>query len=207
MQSPSDIEAGVRGRLADWTARVLHRPFPSRLIGWVAPMAARRTFPLWGGAVAFVATLSLTVPVVPLLSALVIVDRRRWRWLVLSSVVGSATAGALFVHLLGRYGSVFVATQIPEIVATSHWQHTVLWISKYGMVALAFIAASPIAQTPALILVAILGMPSIEVLGSLFAGKALKYSIVGAFVARTLDQALPGTKELSPGSRAANHQR
>jgi membrane protein YqaA with SNARE-associated domain len=207
MQLPSDIEAEVRRRLADWTARILHRPIPSRLIGCVAPMAARKTFPLWGGVVAFLATLSFTVPVVPLLTALVVVNRRRWAWLVISSAVGSATAGALFVHVLGHYGGAFVAAQIPEIVATSHWQHTALWISTYGMLALAFIAALPIAQTPALILVAILGMPSSEVLVSLLIGKGLKYSTVGAFVARTLDQALPEAADSSRGSATANPQR
>ena len=174
---------------------MLHSPYSSRLIRWLAPLAARRTFPLWCGVVAFVATLSMTVPVVPLLSVLVVMGRRRWPWLVLSSVVGSATAGAFLVHVLGDYGSAFVAAQIPEIVATSHWRHTVSWISRYGMFALAFIAALPVAQSPALILVAVLGMPSSEVLASLLMGKAIKYGIVGAFVARTADQALSGTSD------------
>lgn len=63
------------------------------------------------------------------------------------------------------------------------------------MFALAFIAALPVAQSPALILVAVLGMPSSEVLASLLMGKAIKYGIVGAFVARTADQALSGTSD------------
>ena len=179
--------------IADWAAHVLRRPLPNRLVKWFAPLATRKTFPLWACLAAFLATLSLTMPVVPLLSALVVLNHRRWRGLVVWTVLGSASAGALFVHVLGHWGGAFIAARMPEVMASSHWQHTVRWISDYGMFALAAVAASPIAQTPALILVAILGMPSSEVLLSLLVGKGIKYGISAAVVARTVEQAVPGT--------------
>ncbi len=48
-------------------------------------------------------------------------------------------------------------------------------------------------QTPALILVAILGMPSSEVLFSLLIGKPIKYRISAAVVAPTVERAVPLT--------------
>lgn len=154
---------------------------------WVAglcPFADRWWFPPLAGVLSSMATLSLTMPVGPVLIALVALNPRRWRAIVLWSVLGSASAGALFTHLLGHFGTVWIDQQLPQLAASRHWHYLVDWVRNYGFLTLTVVAASPFAQTPALILVSLLGMRGPEVFGALLIGKTLKYTIIGAATAR-----------------------
>lgn len=170
------LEFGRNQGIQRWVRRLF--PYADRW--WYAPFAA---------VLSAAATLSLSVPVGPVLMALVAVNPRRWRAVVLWSVLGSAVAGAVFTHLLGHFGSAWIAERLPQLAASKHWHYLVSWVSAYGFVTLAAIAASPFAQTPALILAALLGLPWLEVLGALMLGKGLKYSLVGAVTARTTGEA------------------
>src|SRR5581483_7712786 len=101
---------------------------------------------------------------------------------------GSASGGALFTHLLGHFGAAFLQTRMPQVVASSHWQHTIEWVARYGMVTLAAIAALPLAQSPALVLAAILQMPWYHVFGALLIGKAVRYGLMAAITAGAVGQ-------------------
>lgn len=166
------LEFGHNLGLRRWTGRL--QPYADHW--WFGPLS---------GALCAAATFSLSVPVVPLLIALVALNPRRWRATVLWSVLGSAVAGALFTHLLGDFGAVWINQRLPQLAASKHWPYMVDWVTNYGFVTLAAIAASPFAQTPALILAAVLGLPWPEVFGALLIGKGLKYSLAGALAART----------------------
>jgi len=159
------------------------------MVGRLAPFAEHVWFPPVAGLLAFAATLSMTVPTVPLLCALVALSRRRWRAVAFWAVLGSASAGALFVHVLGHWGALFLEAKLPELVASSHWQHLVESTSSHGWWVLAAVAASPIAQTPVLFLAAILGMPDIAVFASLSLGKAAKYGLMAGLTARAVHSA------------------
>ncbi len=156
-----------------------------RWVGRLFPYADRWWFPPLAAALSAAATLSLSVPVGPLLMALVALNPRRWRALVVWSVLGSAAAGALFTHLLGDFGSAWIDERLPQLAASKHWHYLVTWVSSYGFVTLTAIAASPFAQTPALVLAALFRLPWPEVFAALLLGKGLKYSLVGAVTART----------------------
>ena len=156
------------------------------------PYSDRWWFPSLAAVLAAAATLSLTVPVGPILIALVALNPRRWRAFVVWSVLGSAIAGALFTHLLGHFGGAWINERLPQLAASKHWHYLLSWASDYGFATLAVIAASPFTQTPALILAALLGLPWPEVLGALLFGKGLKYSVVGAVTAHTTAEA-PGS--------------
>ncbi|MDO8777224.1 MAG: hypothetical protein Q7K57_52640 [Burkholderiaceae bacterium] len=156
-----------------------------RWVGRLAPYADRWWFPPLTAVLSAAATLSLTVPVGPMLIALVAINPRRWRAVVVWSALGSAMAGALFTHLLGHFGTVWISERLPQLAASKHWHYLVNWVSSYGFVTLAAIAASPFAQTPALILAALLGLPWPEVFGALLLGKGFKYSLDGAVTAHT----------------------
>lgn len=156
-----------------------------RWVGRLFPYVDRWWFPPLTAALSAAATLSLTVPMVPMLMALVALNPRRWRAVVVWTVLGSALAGALFTHLLGQFGSAWINERLPQLTTSKHWHYLVSWVSSYGFVTLAAIAASPFAQTPALILAALLGLPWPEVFGALLLGKGLKYFLVGAVAAHT----------------------
>lgn len=178
----SALEFGHNRGVRRWLSRLL--PYVDRW--WYPPLAA---------ALSAAATLSLSVPVGPLLTALVALNPRRWRAVVVWSVLGSSVAGALFTHLLGHFGSAWINERLPQLASSKHWHYLVSWVSDYGFVTLTAIAASPFSQTPALILAALLGLPWPAVFGALLLGKGLKYSLVGLVTARTTGEpvvAMPG---------------
>ena len=137
---------------------------------------------------AFGSTLSMSVPTVPLLSALVLLDRRRWLAISLWAIAGSAAGGALLVHVLRHFAALFISEKLPELAASSHWLHLVDWVSMHGWWTLALVAASPISQTPVLILAAVLGMSGQTVFLSLAAGKAVKYGLIARLTAKAGDR-------------------
>ena len=124
------------------------------------------------------------MPVGPVLIALVALNTRRWRAFVIWAVLGSAVAGTLGTHLLEHYGMAWIDRQLPQLAASKHWHYLVNWAASYGFLTLAAVAASPFAQTPALILAAMLGMNWPTVFRALLLGKGLKYALIGAAAAR-----------------------
>jgi membrane protein YqaA with SNARE-associated domain len=162
-----------------------------RWVGRLFPLADRWWFPTLGAVLTAAATLSLLVPVGPVLIALVALNPRRWRSIVLWAALGSAAAGALFTHLLGHFGTAWIDQQLPQLAASRHWHYLVYWVANFGFVTLLAIAASPFAQTPALLLGALLGMRWPEVFGALLIGKALKYTAIGAATARATRATVP----------------
>ncbi|MDO9196847.1 hypothetical protein [Rhodoferax sp.] len=98
------------------------------------------------------------------------------------------------VQLLRHFGTVWINARLPQLAASKHWHYLVSWVSSYGFVTLAAIAPSPFAQTPALILAALLGLPCPKVVGALLRGKGLKYSLVGAVTAHTTDVPMEAIK-------------
>ena len=165
----------------------LHNAGIWRWVGRLRRCANRWWFPPLAAALSGAATLSMLVPVGPLLVALVALNPRRWRALVVWSVLGSAVAGALFTHLLGHFGGAWINERLPQLAASKHWHYLVTWVSSYGFVTLAAIAASPFTQTPALMLAALLGLSWPIVFAALLLGKGLKYSLIGAVTARSND--------------------
>lgn len=178
-----------------------------RWVGRLFPYADRWWFPPLAAALSAAATLSLSVPVVPMLMALVALNPRRWRAVVAWAVLGSAMAGALFTHLLGDFGNAWINARLPQLAASKHWHYLVTWVSAYGFVTLTAIAASPFTQTPALILAALLGLSWPEVFGALLLGKGLKYSFVGAVTAQTTGESMATAPTRRQGSAERQQER
>lgn len=171
-------------RLAEmWDRSVLHR-----LVRPLRPLAIRGWFPAVGALMAFAATLSMTVPTVPILGALVSLNPRRWLAIACWATVGSAVGGALLVHVLGHFGGILLAQKLPELAASSHWQHMQGLATHHGWWVLMVVAALPLSQTPFLLVAALFGMPALTVFVSLAAGKAAKYGIVAALTARAASE-------------------
>lgn len=171
-------------RLVASTLEFGHNLGIRRWIGRLCPFADRWWFPPIAAVLSAAATLSLTVPVGPVLIALVALNPRRWRVVVLWAVLGSAIAGALFTHWIGHFAMAWIDRQLPQLAASRHWHYLVEWTTDYGFLTLAAVAATPFAQTPALILGAMLGMRWPSVFGALLLGKGLKYTLIGAATAR-----------------------
>jgi membrane protein YqaA with SNARE-associated domain len=143
----------------------------------VATLANNPLLPILAGGVAFLCTLSCTIATVPVVSALVILNRRQWWAISFFSAMGSALAASLIAYLLGNYGYPILSKHLPEIVTSRLWRWTAQWVSQFGFIALFVITALPIPHTPALIFCGLVGMSSPEVFGAFFIGKGVKYSL------------------------------
>jgi membrane protein YqaA with SNARE-associated domain len=134
--------------------------------------------------VAFLFTVTLSVPFGSVLAVAVLLAPRRWRSLTVCSSVGSSL-GAVVVYLAVHHlGWQQFLIAYPDIAASKGWQAATRWVSQYGAYALFVFAALPIPQSPALIFASMVRLPVLEIWLAILAGKLLKYGIYAALVAR-----------------------
>ncbi len=94
--SPVTKVSGAPGRATH--TRKLGRLVFASVLDLLSKQAHRRWYPVLVGALAFFATLSMSVPVVPLLSASVLLNARRWKAIAACAAFGSG-AGALILYV------------------------------------------------------------------------------------------------------------
>lgn len=143
-----------------------------------------RGYPFVVGIVAFVLTLSMSVPFASVLVFAVLLRRERWRAITLYSALGSSIGGLLLYLVFHHLGWNQLVAWYPDIAASRSWRDATTWVTRYGAWALFVIAATPLPQTPALAFAAITRLPVPEVLIALLTGKLIKYGVYAWLVAR-----------------------
>ena len=157
----------------------MNRPTLRTLIRQLlARSVAHRSYPLVVALIAFVSTATFAFPFVMVLIPAVLLAPRRWLLLGLLTDVASGAGGAVLVKVFHFLGSEVVLARFPEFIASESWQLVSDWLDAYGLAALAFIAASPMPQSPA-IFVYSLADPSVPgVFVAVGLGKGVKYVIL-----------------------------
>lgn len=182
----------ARGRARTGPARTPHTKKLARLVfasvlDFLNKRADRRAYPVLVGGLAFLATLSMCVPVVPILSAAVLFNARRWKAVALFAAFGSG-AGALILYVVFHHlGWVQLLGYLPELMRSTKWVTIAGWTENYGLAALLVIAASPLPQTPALVVVALAELSPFAVFAAIFSGKLAKYGLTAWLAARAHD--------------------
>jgi membrane protein YqaA with SNARE-associated domain len=174
-------EAPRRSTIRPWQKWLLSwndRPHGRALVKRLAPFADHRAFPLLGGILALGATVTMSFPLAPVVSALVALKPSRWRAIVFWAVLGSASGATALTYTFEILSLPLLNARMPELMSSRHWLHLVDWVSRSGWWVLAGVAASPIAQTPALVLAAMLEMPVWHVFLAVAVGKSVKYSLI-----------------------------
>ena len=137
-----------------------------------------RTYLLTVAIIAFIFTVSMTIPFASILIGAVLLRHVRWKEIVLVSSLGSATGG-LFLYFTFYYlGWSQIAAAYPDLLQSKAWSDATRWVSTYGTGALLVIAAMPLPQTPALIFTALCRRFR-KCFLALFLGKLLKYGTYG----------------------------
>jgi membrane protein YqaA with SNARE-associated domain len=149
----------------------------TKLLVAVAAVAAKRIYPFFVGAVAFALTMSMLMPFVPILIGTVLARRDRWIPIVLLSSFGSAAGGVVLYLAFHHLGWSQLIASYSDLLQSNAWLDVTRWVTTYGTWALLIIAASPFAQTPALIFAAVSSLPISEVFLALLLGKLLKYGL------------------------------
>jgi membrane protein YqaA with SNARE-associated domain len=143
-----------------------------------------RTYLFTVGIIAFLITLSMTIPFSSILIGAVLLRHARWKEIVLISSIGSSTGGLILYFTFYYLGWSQIAAAYPDLMQSKLWSDATHWVSAYGCWALLGIAAMPLPQTPALIFTALLPLPVSKVFLALFLGKLLKYGTYGWLAAK-----------------------
>lgn len=161
----------------------------------------------WIALLAFVGTLTAGIPFGPVLVLAVIVAPTRWKAMVLVGSLAAATGALTLLAAVNWLGESFLFAHVAEWAGSDAWLRTQAWVADYGLVALFFVSATPLPQTPAILLCSIADYSSLSMFLTLFAGKLLKYGVYGASAAYAPDQVIrlfTRTRRLfglSPGTR------
>jgi membrane protein YqaA with SNARE-associated domain len=150
----------------------------------LAGVTAKRMYPFVVGGVAFVLTMSMAMPFVPVLIATVLARRDRWIAIVLLSSLGSAAGGLVLYLIFHHLGWNQIIAWYPDLVQSQAWSDATRWVSAYGTSALLIVAASPFPQTPALIFAAVSRLSIPQVFLALLLGKLLKYGMYAWLAAK-----------------------
>lgn len=162
--------------------RPLHPP--ARLRRFLMRSAGHRSYPAVVALIAFFATLTFSLPFALLLIPAVLLAPRRWLLLGLASGIASGCGAAALEQVFHHLGWQYVIAHYPELVRADFWRQAGDWLQHYGLVALFFIAASPLPQTPALLFCALVDQPAAGVLLAVGLGKSLKYGLLAWLTAR-----------------------
>lgn len=156
-------------------------------IGLLARKAEHRSYPWWVALIAFLCTLTALAPFGVILTASVLFKPQRWREIVVLSGAGAAFASVIlftgFTHLPWE-------TLLHWFPALGEAERVALaqrWIGEYGAWALLAIAASPLPQTPALLVCSLAALPVWQVFVAMLCGKWLKYALYAASVMKVRD--------------------
>lgn len=141
-------------------------------------------YPLVVAFLAFGITLTFSFPFGALLIPAALLAPQRWLALGLLSGIASGAGAALLVEMFHQLGWEAIAARYPELVNTESWQWASDWLTRYGLVAIALIAASPFPQTPALLVYAMVNPSIAGVLLAVGLGKMVKYTALTYLTAK-----------------------
>ncbi len=138
--------------------------------------------PVLAGALAFLCTATMSVPVTAVIVPAVLVARRRWKAIVLLAALGSALGATLLVAIFQYWGWDQIYAMLPEMRESPSWLRVTGWVARWGVPALFVVAALPLPQTPALIFLALGQQPEGQILLAILGGKLIKYGAVAVAV-------------------------
>ncbi len=151
---------------------------------WLARFSGSPNYALFTGLLALLSTLSMSVPGTFALVLAVLAKPARWRSLWLWACVGSAVGGVVLVLFFHHLAWAQVYALFPKFETSRSWLRVEDWVEDYGLYALAWVAALPLPQTPALVLCGIGRVPVWGVFAAMLIGKLAKYGVVAWTVSR-----------------------
>ena len=133
---------------------------------------------------AVLGTLTALFPVTVVVVPAVLLVPSRWKPVALVCALGSAVGATALTLGFHHLAWAQVYQQFPEFASHPSWVRAMQWVERYGAWALFAIAASPLPQTPALLVFAITRQDYVDVFVAIFAGKLLKYSVMAWLASR-----------------------
>lgn len=149
-----------------------------------AVSATQRYYPLVVAVFAFAITITFSFPFVAVLVPAALLAPKRWLSLGLLCGLGSGCGASVLVAVFHTIGWDTIALHYPHLIRQETLQWASEWLQRYGLIALLVIAASPLPQTPALLLYSMVNPALLGVLVAVGSGKAIKYTALAWLTAR-----------------------
>ena len=169
-----------------------------RALASIVRQGARPEFAPLLGALSFLATITLAVPLEWLVVVGTLTNRRQWLRIAACAATGSSLASIGLYFAFHHLGWNLLAERYPELAGTRAWAQASDWISRYGPLALFGLMALPL-PTPKLPMLAIAGLyrlPIQDVVTAIWSGKIIKYALYAYVVTRfprTIRRMVPAT--------------
>lgn len=157
-----------------------------RALASVVKQGERPEFAPLLGALWFLATISLALPVEWLVVVGTLTNKRRWLSVAACAATGSSLAAIGLYFAFHHLGWNLLAERYPELANTRAWSQASDWISRCGALALFGLMALPlpIPKLPMLALAGLYRLPIQEVVVAIWSGKLIKYTLYAYVVTR-----------------------
>jgi membrane protein YqaA with SNARE-associated domain len=123
-------------------------------------------------------------PVIPIIVSACLISPRRWRSIALSIAFGCALGATILVTLFHFFGWALIYKYFPEFLNHPAWQNILNWVANYSGIGLLAIAASPLPEMPALIILGVTKPDTAIVFFAVLTGKVLKYGLIAWLASR-----------------------
>ncbi len=131
--------------------------------------------------IGFLAALDNFVVVIPndgiLISSAMLVPKR-WLSLAFFVTVGSTLGALLLAQFVDKFGIDLILDWYPSLIESQSWLLTKEFFERYGLYLVFFVALTPLAQQPAVILAALVHTPIKDLLLVIFFGRLIKFMIM-----------------------------
>lgn len=163
---PRGEVVSAKPHIPDWLRRILRIS------------AGHRYYPLVVALIAFAATVTFSFPFVIVLIPAVLIAPGRWLSLGVLSGLASGLAGGALVEVFHFMGYELVLSRFPQVAASEKWQFAADWLDRYGLLALAVVAGSPMPQTPVVFLYSLAHPSTVGAMIAIGIGKTVKYVVL-----------------------------
>ncbi len=163
---PRGDVVSAKPHIPDWLRRILRIS------------AGHRYYPLVVALIAFAATVTFSFPFVIVLIPAVLIAPGRWLSLGVLSGLASGLAGGALVEVFHFMGYELVLSRFPQVAASEKWQFAADWLDRYGLLALAVVAGSPMPQTPVVFLYSLAHPSTVGAMIAIGIGKTVKYVVL-----------------------------
>jgi membrane protein YqaA with SNARE-associated domain len=135
-------------------------------------------------------------PVIPIIVSACLMSPRRWRSISFSIAFGCALGATILVTLFHFFGWALIYRYFPEFLNHPTWQNIQSWVSNYGAIGLLAIAASPLPEMPALIVLGVSKPDTAVIFLAVLTGKLIKYGFIAWLASRFPDRFTDGLSAL-----------
>lgn len=134
-------------------------------------------YPLLVALLAILSAGTSLYPFGPVIVAATVFAPHRWRGVIVGSTLGAVIGATALTLAIRTAGLEVVDAWFPAVRQNLLWEESNFWIERYGEAALAVIAALPVPQLPAVVLVGLSELNPLAIVLALLVGKAVKYTV------------------------------